>query len=918
MNRLTPIAGVCRNPLLGLRPPDMIQVGVGVRLREIAPEAQGLLVCRYNGEWLLREHWDEHTRPGDVIEWYDVPQGNGLRQAFLIVVAIVATIYTENPQVGLAIYSLGNTALSLIAPIRQQDPDFGAAASGVFSTALSGNAARVDQPIWKNCGRVKITPPFAAQPYFEFLPSDLESPTVDCDQYYYAIFAVGLGDHTLEKAFIGKTPISHFQDVTIAQYLAPGVRPSQALANVVTSAEVTQLELDSDEDGVGVYVGGYAACRPQDTVVDIGIDITASQGLGKTGTTGTSPITVEWQVEVREINDFGAPVGDWQIVAAESRTANTNTSQRWSNKYTLSTPIRCEVRTLRTNAKSSDSNTRDSIQWFGLRAYLERPAPLNAETAHYEVVMRASQQLSGLSQRDFSMIVRGWCPTWNPLTGWSASGETRNAAWWLADLWRSEIWGEGLPDDRIDLQGLYDWSLTLDARQDHFDFAFTSSRDAWAAAQTIAQTGRARASAPYGLRTIARDELVDLPTTAFSVRNTQPSSMSIQAALPSREQPDGVIVQYQSNVTWDVATVTCPCPGVVGTDMMNPVYVTIEGIVGAFHAEREGLYMAAKMALRGNRVTCTTEMEGVTVRFLDTVRWQPEIKGYGQSGDVAFWDQSTFVMGLTEPPDFTLPQYLTLIRDDGTLTDPVLVSVGPTAYDITLPELPDFEIVVNDGTRERPKYLLGSIDTGDELVKIDSKTDGGKTDGGAQLYDLVGYIDDERVHAADNALLPGPGDIQDPVDDGLDFDTGGGRALLHLTNHELVGTTSVGDCTVGFRMATNGAAQGEVTEGGSPAAGSPFVYVHQWTSGEIEPTVAALYEVRCTVAFSSNGTGLDGASDAAGTWWNLGTERLFEVALAVGASIGFNQWNLTIEIRRVGTTIVQQRRTIAILITDPA
>lgn len=791
-----PVMGVCRNPLVGLLPGDMHEVPIGVRLRDFVIEANGPLVCQYNGEYLYSEWWDTTTKPGDVIVWLDMPQSKASLLEIVIGYAVMAVgIFTLNPglaSLGVNIVEMGVLAgvINLLLPTKgPASPNQAAAGMGVFSSSLSGNLATLDTPIWKNCGRVKITPNFAAQPYGEYRPSNPLEPTVDCDQYVYIVFVLGIGNYEVEKAFIGKTPISHFQDVQRAQYLPPGTQPSVALCNVISSDEVsTPLELQA-----GVFVGGYTVCRPLDRCTKIQYDVGADQGLGRVDGDGNAQtVTITWVAQVREVDDYGSPLTNWQDVDSQSRTANTNTPQRWTCEINLASSIRPELRVGRTSEKDTSSTTRDGIQWIGLRGYLDRPALLNANAAHYEVVMRSSEQLSSLSQRDFSLIVRSLVRTWSPDTGWSDEVFSRNPAWWLADLWTSSTWGEGLPDQRINLAGLYAWAQTLDARQDRFDYTFSQASSAWDAAQLIARVGRARAFRAAGLvRSIARDELVDLPVNAFTPRTPGNSrdAMVLHTRLPQREQADGIIAQWLSNVTWDTASQECPCPGFSVSDpddprfdpdlpaMSNPVVKFYPGITGATHAEREGLYDAADMALRTTTVEWSCELQGVGLRYLDPVYWQPLIAGYGQSGDVAFWDLPTLVMGLTEPPDFSSGQdiYLTLQRDDGTLTTPVRVTPGPTTWDVTLPEAPDFTLVLDDGTRERPRFMLGPIGI-DEIAKVAAVTDGGKTQDGAQIYACTGVVDDDRVHERDNPLLPGPGDIQDPIDDGtttsdVDFST---------------------------------------------------------------------------------------------------------------------------------------------------
>lgn len=617
---------------------------------------------------------------------------------------------------------------------------------------------------------------------------------------------------------IGRTPISHFQDIQIAKYLPPGTLPSIARCNVVTSTEVTTaLELDS-----GRYVGGYAACQPNRRAGAIGIDVLCGQGLGK----NNDPLTVAFQVEVRTISDFGRPLTSWRVLGNETHTANTNTAQRWTRKYAIGaiastdeatgdfeivegTGSRVEVRIVRTDLKDTSSAARHSLQWIGLRAYLDEPAPLDPDTAHFEVVMRASEQLSSNSQRDFSLIVWPLVRTWSPLTGWSAPQRTRNAAWALADLWTNPVWGEGLPDARIDLQGLYEWSVKNDERQDRFDFSFAASVSAWDAGQLIARAGRARVFRRYGVKTLARDELQELPMTALTSANTIGGSIVINEMLPSRESPDGIVAQYRSNITWDDAFIECPAPGFTVTDpedprydatlpsMANPVYKEYAGVTGSKHAEREGLYDAADMVLRKRTVNCTTEMMGVITSFMMPVLFQPDVPGYGQTGEVAFWDEDTLVMGLSEKVTFGISgaSYLTLVRDDGSVTEPVLVTPGPTPFDVTLPEAPDFELVLDSGTRMRPKFVLGDMDL---LVKITGISDGGTSDAedgeqGSQLFDITAVVDHEGVHMADVHLLPGPGEIQDPIDDDYEGDI---DTMVALNGRQNAGNTSSVGITV--------------------------------------------------------------------------------------------------------------------------
>lgn len=920
MMLLNATVGVIDDPMAGLRQKDMRAEPAGRTLAEVAPITDLPLLCQVSGipGYILREQWGYRLQPGDIVVFTIDPPGDksAVRSVVAIVVAAAYIYYTGDAKTGytlgniIAGISLGLTVSNLLLPPTLPEAQNQQAAQNVFSTSLSGNQAKLDQPIWKICGRRKVTPPFAAEPYLEYQAT---TSGLDNQQYYYALLAVGEGNHDIERALIGGTPISHYSDVVVSQYLAPGVQPTVVLANVSNCSAVSGSVLES-----GQYVGGFAACRPQRTCNAIGIDIVAPRGLGK----GGAALTVAWRVETRSINDFGSATTAWAIVGTGSKTAATNTPQRWSQKITLTTVARVEVRVVRTDIKDEDTTAAHEIAWGGLRAYLAQPAPLNADTAHYEVVLRASEQLGQLAQRDIALIALGKCRTWTPGGGWGAEIYTRNPMWWLADLLTNPTWGGGYPDDRVDLQSIYELALVADARQDRFDWTFDAAMSLWDAGQLIARACRARMTRRNGVFTVARDELVTLPVTALTHRNCMPGSMRISENFTTNETPDGFVIEYEDNRTWLWTPIDCPCPGVV--TMTNPVRKRIEGITGPTHAEREGLYEAANLIYRPQTTTCRTEMHGVLPAFMSAVRWQPEIYGYGQSGDVAYWDDTSLVMGLTEPPDWAdvAPRYLTLIRDDGSLTTPVQVTPGPTNFDVVLPAAPDFSLVLDDGTRERPKYLLGPLVGGDEMVKVLAIKDGGKGEGGEQLYDVDGVIDDVRVHEADNALLPGPGDIQDPIDESGDAGTGGGTLLLvNLSSNWWIwgGIYSViaNDCN--YELRSDGVAS---SSGWVPISEETGIYVTQdianeWLQyGVAETDSAALYEVLVEYLTGYENppinitapNGDDGyftvalTGSAVGSWLNLGTTRTWTIPNDTDLTKRITKFS--VQIRLVGTTEV--------------
>lgn len=914
-----PVAGFSRSPIESLSG-RMREVPVGVRLADLpallGESSDGVVICRASGQWIDRASWQSVTVPGDVIEFYRLPQDNDTLRTVLTIASIVV------PQLlglkGLALFAatLGaNLAVNALLPptIPGQSPSPGQTGDAA-TTSLQGNVAALDQPIPRICGQKEFNPRFACDPYLEFRPRvDAEDEELDRDQYFLAIYAVGVGDYEV-FAKLGNTPLSRFDDVVAAQYLAPGVAPSYVEANVVTAEEVANQTLES-----GRFTGGFAACNAGRTCASIGIDMAAPRGLGK----GGDPKTVEWRVDWRPINDFGQVLGPWQILATESRTAYTSTPQRWSSRYDLPTPQRVEIRVARTDLQDTDATALHELAWIGLRAYLAEPAPLNPNVAHFEVVLRATGQLSQASSRDLRLIVKGKCRGLDASLAWTAEAFTRNPALWLLDLATSDVWGAGKPDSRIDLQSFRDLAVTCDARQDRFDYVFDSTVSAWDAMQLIARSCRARVFRRNGVLTVARDEWVEIPTTLFSPRNCQPGSIQVTENLPQRYSPDGVILEYLDHRSNEWTAILEPLPGVDESDVVNPVFLRLEGVIGATQARREARYEAYRIAYRRRSFTWVSEMAGQLPAFMDTVFVQPGIAGYGTTGDVVDFDDGTLVATLSEAPDFDAGDLrIWLVRDDGTVNGPIAVTPGPTPTSVTLAEAPDFELVLDSPDQERPKFIVGTLDNAREIVRVLGIADGGTTEatdtdpGGAQLFQLSGVNDDERIHTADNDLLPSPGDEQDPLGlpDDADDDVTGGEDLVvpRVIDRSIDATTDstvyLPDLVASITFGATGLLSINVN-------GSSADQPNEWNLyGEIEASVAANFEIRATLLSSFDGAGTIVFNGTLDTWQALGTARTWELRNEyVSPSVDRNAVRvLRFEIRDAASLLVLETATVTL------
>lgn len=830
----------------------------GTRIADIVAPTQPAVMVRLDGHWLLREHWQHPLAPGQHLEVHLLPQDGDALRLVLQVAAMVALGPSGFGLTGveLAVATIAaNLAINLLLPVKLPPPTASTAPGESYSTNLGGNTAAIDQPIPVVYGRHRIYPPFAAQPYTEYDSND--------DQYYHALLCLGMGEYEVEQLQLDDTQLDHFADV---QYtvLEPGTAPALVLANVVTAPEVSGQPLKS-----GRVVGGFAACAPRLSAASIGIDIVCERGLADATGASLANRSVELRIDTRTIDDWGVAATPWAELASETITAATTTPVRRSYTYTIDPPARVEVRVVRTDSRDSNPQVLNDCSWAGLRAYLDQEATLAANATHLEVKMRASEQLNGLSQRRIAAILRRKVRSWHPSTGWSASAAfTRSIAWALADKWSNTEYGDGLPDERIDLQTLYDLDQTWTDRQDHLDIVFDSATDSDQADQIIARAGRARPFWRNGVRTVSRDEAQALPVTAYTSRDITPGSAGLQYLCDATAVPDAVVVEYLDLRSWDWRSVTCNAPGV--TSPTRPLYLRLPGVTGSKQAEREGLYEAAARYYRRVLGSWQTELQGLLPAFGSAVVFSPPLQGWGAAGDVVGWDEGTLTLTLSEPPTWTpaATHYISLVRDDGSLHSAIEATEGATAYEAVLDSAPDFTPSTDDARRERTRYHFGQASEHRRTMLVLGIEPQEIREDGAMLVQMTGVLEDDRVHEADAELLPEEGEEQDPIDSPTTGVPDDGESYIVRILPRLIEFDS-SDVLGEIRFRADGSLYVETAAG--------VELVDQWLLGQpfTSPEPGSLFEILVTEVVA--GDLQTGPSDDTDTWLSLSSQRSWVV-----------------------------------------
>lgn len=769
---------VFENPLPGIEP-HTVTVEVGTKISDAVME-RAPFVCLIDGVPMKREYWRQReVCEGDHIELHCIYLGGGrggsrsiLGAIAMIALAYFAPMWVASWQgpfanaagqltalgrlVATGLVLIGNALISAVirTDSHNNQPDKG---SSVYSVDTQGNQAKLFNPIPVQYGRVKAFPDYACQPYVRYR-TDTDPAG---DQYYYALFCLGQGEYEIESIQIADADISSFQDVLVARILPPGQRPTHVNTCVVTSEAVSGQVLDN-----GQYVGPFPVCGPTRRTSRISIDIVFPQGLctmDDRGKAGGRNVLIA--ADVAPLSDAGVQTGPWSSVFQTNISAASLTPQR--RTFDIAVPAgRYTIRIRRGDVKDPENN-RDvsSCQWAALRAELIDAAPLCDTATHFELVMRASEQLSSLSQRKISIIstrkVKDFqgnlVPSRSPLLA-------------LRDKWQDNVYGDGMPADRVDVETLKILDALAESRKDRFDYRFESRVTSEEADQLIAKVIRSVALQRNGVKTVVRDGPVDLPMTMFNATNITEGSASIDYVQVTEETADGVIGEFFSQYSWMWEEVECPAPGFTYTSethpgfdpslprMQNPARVRFDGITQRHHAEREGTYLAYTNALRRRFVGWKTEMQGILLYYGCPVMFSSTLYNSDAGGEIIDYRDSDGAIRLSDDVSNSDNTRLVFMNADGSTTRPVSFTALGDGW-VLLNEI----IFANwgDYASERTRYIILKGEMNRHLVKVLSLQPRGMGNNGAPEYELRGVIDVPEVHTADERFLPGEDDPED-------------------------------------------------------------------------------------------------------------------------------------------------------------
>lgn len=755
----------------------------GVRLRDLIAGITGPIVCSINGQYIAKAGWDTHARPGELVVFQRLPLGGGksnpLRMVLQIAV-LVAAMYMPaawglvgwQASAASALINIGGMLLiNALAPLPSGSNAQTQSVSPTYSVQASGNTARLEQAIPVGYGQVFQLPDFAAQPY-QFYSNN--------EQFYCAVLCVGQGRYAINNILIDDTDIRSFSDVETA-IVGPGqLYATLADQSIVDTAIVTMPEVSGQSlDDTNLFIGPFNVVGPGLKVDQISVDIMCTQGLGSMRDDGGfDSRSVQFEVQIRAINDYDKPVGIWQTLAVETHTAATAQPQQLTKTYNVP-PARYQIRPRRIDEFSDNGRHLNSMIWSGARGRLTRGIEIDPNCTYLCVRMRASKQLSGMSQRRIGVEWRRLINVYRD-GAWHLE-HTRNPAWALYDLWSNNRYGQGLPAKKIDLDAIKRWAAICDERQDHFDYIFDSVTTTMDTSQTIAACARSRVLVRRSVFTVVRDEEQSLPVAMYNPKNMQKGSFKANFVMPGESTPDALRAQYRDGIFKADRTVIAQIHknqiytyvgGARPAGIPAPTRIAelkLPGVAGRHQAMRETAYQAANTFFRRQSVSWTTDAEGLLPAFGSLVVVAHDLVSWGQHASVVAYEPSTLTLTVSQPLDWSSNDlhYVRFKLRNGEASASMPCTRGSADDEIVLEEALDFEPIVDDyddvadAFRERTAIHFGAGARQEAFVRITSIKP--RSNGNVELS---GVVEDARVHAADNHLLPAAGEIQDPLGDG--------------------------------------------------------------------------------------------------------------------------------------------------------
>lgn len=561
----------------------------------------------------------------------------------------------------------------------------------VYSVSLSGNQAKPQGIIPVAYGRQKRTPDMAGAGFSTYL---------DNKQTYHGLYCLGVGDFDIEEIGINTTPLWTAADGYVSpsdslkiEIVPPGQPVTSYPTGVTVCGDVGGQELPDPYSATNIgpggetsgiaWVGPFALNPPATSANRICLNFIFGSGCFAQGKKGETQIATRHVVaEYRLINDAGAPISgaSWVRFFDKNYGLATRVAHRLTEYVDAPTGGRFQIRTGCVDAKITENGT-NAIQWSAAWAFIGAPSTFPRVTT-FAIQIAADQRFSAFNSQQVYVIATRKLPVWNGTA--FVTQATRNPIWAALDIWTNTYYGAAQSTAQIDLTKFLAYATAADARGDTFDYAFTSAATVYEMLETCLRPMLAQPLVAYDKLDILRDEQRLIPSVVFTDHNILPDSLRIRYHMSDAIPPDGVILEYVDEETWDRAEVGSIADS---STLAHPARVQIPGIVKRPKATQIARHMYAVNRYRRITATYATELEGLLLSRGNLVHVTSELpNSWGQSNQIDRHDIATRKIRLIAPAEWTdgAVHYLKITTPKGGLFGPVAVARGESDFDLII------------------------------------------------------------------------------------------------------------------------------------------------------------------------------------------------------------------------------------------
>lgn len=480
--------------------------------------------------------------------------------------------------------------------------------SPTYGISAGRNQANPYGPMLIVFGRHKVVPFLASKTYTTFDGDD---------QYLSQAFHFGLQpDLNLEKIRIGDTDITAYQDVQVEKSTDNG-RLS------LVSGNIDVLE------GFEVYKssGWVSRTTPNDTT-HISIDIASNLfDIADNGDERTISVNLILQYKKTDSTT-------WLPLSSGGVSLSGSNPQK-PTRLTLNQLVdkgQYDVRISKASDDISTARKSNKVTIAQIRCTQEDSADYTGQL-RVAVKIKATSQLNGAID-ELSAIASAKCPVWNG-GAWEVK-ETSNPAWWF--LWWARgkrdanfkrLYGECLPDNRIDIEAIKAWAAFCDRKNLTFNWVLDRKMSIEEVYYTIARAGRASTTWQTGKRGVIWDS-DELPvTTLLTPANIIAGSFSYKHI--NTDVADEIIINYyDANKDWEKAVVRQKVPN--ATQANNPITLDLEGCTNESQAGREANLLAASQQLHRKQYSFEMDIEGAVLARGDVAQLTHDLTSFAAGG----------------------------------------------------------------------------------------------------------------------------------------------------------------------------------------------------------------------------------------------------------------------------------------------